>query len=421
MKPSDTPSQRRRFYAYMAVFILLIALSLHSTEADTASAQSETQQVQITGRVVNGTSGGQIPDDMIVFLLLIDQTQEAIIERVETSLDEDGSFLFHATPATDDQFYRLVADDGIFTPYLDLLPGETDQDNILTIFDSTTSLDDISFASYAMVVPVIDETDSQVTVLSSVRLINSGERVYLADLDDPNLTGFNLLRFNLPQEYQQLSVESDLPSGNVMEISTGFALSNPVPPGEYNILMSYTVPYQDGNLEYPLRLPFGADSVSILLPQGETQLQGMNLSHSGVEDIEGRQYISYQGENYQRGSQLDVSITGLPAAPLSNRVVDFFSSTQFNIALVSSTALVLALIIALVSIRVTRRRRVATAAATAEIISDNDHTRSQIILEIALLDELHEDGRIDQAQYIDKRRRLMRTAIEHERDPETPS
>ena len=116
------------------------------------------------------------------------------------------------------------------TPYVDVLPDNAEEEVTLTVYNSTTSLDEISVTTYSMVIPVIDGSTGVLGVLAAVNLVNSGDTVYLADLTDPALTGFKLLRFNLPEGYQELTVESDLPSGNVMEISTGFAISNPVPP-----------------------------------------------------------------------------------------------------------------------------------------------------------------------------------------------
>ena len=203
-----------------------------------------------------------------MFALVIDEGAEAIVDRVEAVTEADGSFAMEVPAIADGQFYRVVVDDGVYTPYVDVLAEDADDEVTLTVYDRTASLDEIAVTSYSMVIPVVDSATGIIGVLAAVNLVNSGDEVYLADLTDPDLTGFNLLRFNLPTGYQELSVESDLPSGNVMEINTGFAISNPVPPGEYSMVISYSVPFEGNELNYPMRLPFGAESVSILLPGG---------------------------------------------------------------------------------------------------------------------------------------------------------
>ena len=49
----------------------------------------------------------------------------------------------------------------------------------------------------------------------------------------------NFIRFSLPEGFFDLYVETDLPSGNLIEIPQGFALTSEVPSGDSNIIFSY--------------------------------------------------------------------------------------------------------------------------------------------------------------------------------------
>ena len=71
----------------------------------------------------------------------------------------------------------------------------------------------------------------------------------------------------MPKRYKSLSVESQLPEGNILEIETGFAMTNPIPPGSHSILIGYQAEYKEDNLKFPLRLPFGANEIKILIPK----------------------------------------------------------------------------------------------------------------------------------------------------------
>ncbi len=402
-----------------AALCILSILTFTKVAHPNTYAQPESDTVAIRGQVINGTSGGEPPSGLRVFLLLIDEGDETIIERMDTITAADGTFAIEAPTATSDQFYRIAVDDGVFTPFKDALPKNIGAKLELTIFNRTTSLDDISVESYAMVIPVIDASETTVSVLASVKLINSGEHVYVADLEDPALSGFKLLRFNLPEGYRMLSVESDLPSGNLMEIGTGFALSNPVPPGEYNLLLSYQAPYHNDEFTYPLRLPFGAETVSILLPEGSGELQGLGLQNRGSVEINDRAYVPYQGEKYERGSQLDVTINGLPRPSSRQQLLGFFSSTQFSVALVASVAAALMLIAILTSLRILGQR----SRGEAEFPEDHGPSaeREQIIVSIARLDEMHESGAIDEAAYLEERNVLMQRAVALNRNHEMRS
>ena len=332
-----------------------------------------------------------------MFVLVIDESEEAIVERVETVTGIDGTFALEVVEVSEPRFYRVVVDDGIYTPYVDVLPDNAEEDITLTVYDSTTSLDEISVITYSIVIPVIDGSTGVLGVLAAVNLVNSGDTVYLADLTDPALTGFKLLRFNLPEGYQELTVESDLPSGNVMEISTGFAISNPVPPGEYNMVISYTATFDDGEFAYPFRLPFGAVSVSILIPEDNGTVSVLGLQQTDTVTIGDERYVKYEGTNYERSSELDIVITGLPKPDLQSQVLDFFESVQFRIAIIVSVALAMIAIVAYVIIA-SRRHQVASVSNVMQSSGESD-TRSTIVAAIAELDEMHELGKIDDHEY----------------------
>ena len=396
-----------------ALVMIGVAFALTQLALPTV-AQSPNGTITISGQVVNGTKGGESPAEVTVFALTIDESEEAIVERVETVTEADGSFALDVAEVSEPQFYRVVVDDGVYTPYVDVLPKDADEEITLTVYDSTTSLDEISVTSYSMVIPVIDGSTGVLGVLAAVNLVNSGDTVYLADLTDPALTGFKLLRFNLPEGYQELTVESDLPSGNVMEISTGFAISNPVPPGEYNMVISYTASFDGGAFSYPFRLPFGADNVSILIPEESGKVSGLGLNQAEAVNIGDERYSKYEGSNYERGTELGVVISGLPRPDLQSQVLDFFESVQFRIALIVSVALGMIAIIAYV-VFASRRHQVVSAAMATRSSGETD-TRSATVAAIAELDEMHELGKIDDHEYSTRRSRLMREVIDAEID-----
>ena len=398
----------------MFVLVVIGTVLALTQPAHSAVAQSPEDTVTISGQVVNGTKGGETPAEVTVFALIIDESEEAIVERVETVTRGDGAFALGVAEVAEPRFYRVVVDDGIYTPYVDVLPENAEEEIILTVYDSTTSLDEISVTTYSIVIPVIDGSTGVLGVLAAVNLVNSGDTVYLPDLTDPALTGFKLLRFNLPEGYQELTVESDLPSGNVMEISTGFAISNPVPPGEYNMVISYTAAFNDGKFAYPFRLPFGAGSVSILIPKDNGTVSGLGLQQTETVTIGDERYVKYEGTNYERSSELDIVITGLPKPDLQSQVLDFFESVQFRIAIILSVALAMITIVAYVVIA-SRRHQVASAPTAMQSSGESD-TRSTIVAAIAALDEMHELGKIDDREYSTHRSRLMREIINSEVD-----
>ena len=402
------------------MLVLAVALSAFGVLAGamTASAQPNEGMLTLSGRVVNGTQGGEPPDDLTIFALVIDEGAESIVERVEGVTQPDGSFSLDVIDVSEGQFYRVVADDGAYTPYVDVLPPDAGEEITLTVYDRTASLEDISVTTFSMVIPAIDADNEVLGVLAAVNLVNSGDEVYMADLTDPNLTGFNLLRFNLPAGFQQLSVESDLPSGNVMEIDTGFAISNPVPPGEYSMVISYSVSFANGEFEYPFRLPFGAESVTVLMPEGSGEVTGLGLTRGDTAVIGDDRYIQYAGTDYERRAELGLRITGLPKPDLQSQFIEFLGSDEARIAIVVSV--VIAMIGIVVYVVLMSRRQVQTAASSKiESAGTTGDTRSNLVSAIAQLDDLHELGKIGDAEYVSRRRKLVQQIIDAENDQST--
>lgn len=406
-----------RALARASISLLVAGLLLLGFWTEAVVAQEGVGETTITGRVVNGTEGGESPSGLTVFALVIDQGSESIIERVEGLTEEDGAFSLDVTGLSEGQFYRVVADDGVYTPYVDLLPEDVAEEVVLTVYGRTASLDEISVTTFSMVIPTIDEDNEVLGVLAAVNLVNSGDEVYLADLTDPDLTGFNLLRFNLPEGYQQLTVESDLPSGNVMEIGTGFAISNPVPPGEYNMVISYSASFANGEFEYPFRLPFGAENVTVLIPEGSGEVSGLGLSRNETAVIGDERYVQYEGSGYERRAELGMRITGLPQPDVTSQFVEFLGSDEARVAIVASVVIAMLGIVAYVVLLSRRRARATVSGAVVSKGSVDGDARSELVSAIAELDELHELGKIEEGEYMAQRRRLVQQVIDSEDDP----
>ena len=426
MKGRDkTLLSMRRVIAEIFVAIVLGSFVPLFFFATGVAAQDTEEMRTLSGRVVNGTEGGEAPAGLTVFALVIDEDAESIVERVESVTEADGSFAIDVARVSGGRFYRVVADDGVYTPFVDLLPADAGKEITLTVYDRTASLDEISVTTYSIVIPAIDEDNEVLGVLAAVNLVNSGDEVYLADLTDPNLTGFNLMRFNLPAGFQQLTVESDLPSGNVMEIDTGFAISNPVPPGEYSMVISYSASFADGVFEYPFRLPFGAKSVTVLIPEGSGEVTGLGLTRADTAVIGDARYVQYEGSSYERRAELGLRITGLPRPNVTSQFVEFLGSDEARIAIVASVVIAMLGIVAYV---VVLSRRQVRASAAGGVVSDGDfdgdlggdsggNTRSHLVMAIAELDEMHELGKIEEAEYMGRRRQLVQQVIDAEGDP----
>lgn len=380
------------------------AIAIHTSSSPIVSAQDQPDRIQ--GRVSNGTQGGVLPPDLEVLLMSIDLSTNQIIEQETTTVDEDGIFLFDNLISGLGLSYRVVVNADNYTPSVDMANVENWQNLRVNIYDDTQSLDGITLSSYVLMVPTIDARTRQVGILTVINVNNVGDRIWIPNLDDPNLTGLDLLRFNLPDGFSDLSIESELPTGSILEIDTGFAMTNPIPPGEAAILLSYIIPYTGDGFDFDLKLPYGADEVRMLLPDegGEISAEGLGSAASIV--VAESVFNSVEGKNFAADEVVEARFSGLPQPTLLQSLSEFFEGRTYVIVIIWVVGIALLGILgyALYSSR-----------KGADLSSDDDDevaSRVDVLAEIAALDDEFEANNIDEDEYNDQRDELKRIAME---------
>ncbi len=402
------PSRAARFL----VLFLVIAFGLIGPGgfSGTQTANAQSFQNEIKGIVVNGTDGGVLPVDLEVLLLSVDDTAGQIIEQETTKVAADGTFGFGNLISGPGVSFRVVANAGDYTPSLDLSAVD-DWSNIrLTIYDQTTSLEDITIGSYVLMIPTIDKRSRQAGILTVINLSNSGDRVWIPDLEDPGLTGLDLLRFNLPDGFTDLSVESELPAGNILEINTGFAMTNPIPPGNASILLSYIIGYEADGFEFTLKLPYGADQIRVLLPDGGGAIAGKGFGSVESVVVTDSVFNSVEGKDYPVGDEIEITFSGMPQPTPIQALSDFLQGRSYVIVIIWVVGIALLGILGYAMF--------SSRKNTGKNDDNNEDykSRADVVAEIASLDEEFETDKIDEDDYRDRRDELKRLALELEEE-----
>ena len=162
--------------------ILAALVSAIPLGARTAAAQTPET---IAGRVINGTAGGTVPEGLEVVLLTLDESKAQIVGRDSAFVDEEGRFEFTGFTTGPGLTYRVAANDGLFTPSVDLA-NTTDWSNVeLVTYDRTRSLHDLWVSSYSLLVPSVDARSRTMGVLGAIDIRNEGDTVWLPELNDP--------------------------------------------------------------------------------------------------------------------------------------------------------------------------------------------------------------------------------------------
>ncbi len=390
-----------RFLVLVLITALLVTLQMQSAGLPVASAQ--TPPDEIVGIIINGTDGGVVPENMEVLLMSIDMASNQIIEQESTNVDEDGIFRFSNLVSGPGLSYRVVANTGAYTPSVDMTTVDNWSNVRINIYDPTTSLEDINLGSYVLMIPSIDARSRQAGILTVINVNNAGDRIWIPDMNDPSLTGLDLLRFNLPDGFTDLNIESELPSGNILEIGTGFAMTNPIPPGTAAILVSYTIHYEGDGFDFNLKLPYGAGQVRMLLPKDAGVIKAPKLGSLESVVVADNVFNSVEGNNFAVDEEINANFTGLPQPTALQSLSDFFDGRTYVIIIiwVVGIALLAVLGYALYSSR-------KHPSLSSEDV-DEFAVRGDIVAAIAALDE----------EYNVKRDELKRLALEF--DEESPT
>lgn len=409
-----------RMWRVSLVFLGMIALvAAFGAMPKVASAQST--PTEINGTVVQGTPGSTVPAGTTVVLLVVDEARQEIISNEQTIIGTNGEFTFTDFLAGPGLTYRIAVNDDEYTPSIDLIPGEDSFSDVeLTIYERTQSLEDIRISTYSMLIPSIERAGRLMGVLAVFSVINSGDRVWIPDINDPNLTGFDLLRFNLPEGFSGLSVESNLPAGNILEIPTGFALTNPLPPGEFDILVTYVVEYKGDSLDFPLRLPYGADQVRVMIPEGKGVVTGLGFGEAEGAIIDDTAYSVVDGLDYARDSQLDIRFNSLPTPSLLERTQSFFDGRGYIVVVAWVAGAVMLGLLAYAFFFAKGRGKVKAPTGPGQYPEYEGLQRTEIVETIAALDKQHDSGEIEETDYAARRAALTLAALSVEKNEDPP-
>jgi hypothetical protein len=226
------------------------------------------------------------------------------------------------------------------------------------------------------------------------------------------------LRFNLPDGFSDLSVESELPAGNILQINTGFAMTNPIPPGEAAILMSYIIPYSGDGFEFTLKLPYGLDQLRMLLPDGGGTISGQGLGAIESVVVAENVFNSVEGNDYPAGDEIVVAFSGMPQPTILQSASDFFRGRTYVIVIIWIVGLALLGILGY-AMYSSRREAVGRGIEMPDLDdlrgmdpetrrAKTAQLREMMVGELADLDDEFEAGDYEEDDYQEHRRELIR-------------
>ena len=397
----------------LAIAAGLLALALYAglgANGGTMAAVQAQESRSIEGVVSNGTAGAAVPGDLAALLLITD-AEGRLQGTGQAAVSAGGRFTFAEVPVIPNASYTFSVDyGGVF--YGPTRPASAlAQPLNITIYEPTTDYTLIRVQRQVMLLSAVDAAQRTATATEFVRLVNTGDRTLQPDLAAPGQISF--LRFALPPNAAEVTLQSNLRGGDVISIGSGFALTAPVPPGEHIVDFSYTFPYAGDGLAYRQSLPQGAGVFQVLLPESWETAEPAPLQPLPVIDLDGARYRAWEARDIPPGPGLQLEFRGLPQPGLLARLGATLSGGGFwQTAVPSALAAFLA---ALLLLGVIRRYRPQPAAANPPPEPSPPPAaaihRQQLIASLAQLDEQYAAGAIPAPEYHDQREQLLEAAL----------
>lgn len=354
------------------------------------AAPSAAATMTIGGTVVDGTAGSKLPPDLKVTLDGVDATGQALAER-SASVDPSGKFTFDGVPSGGKGYIVSADYAGVrYRATVDVKGGSPSPVTV-KVYEPTTSDQSLRLASAYWVVAAVDAKDQQITVLENLTVQNAGDRTFIGDhRGDPGSDAPGVLprtiRLPLPQGASDFTVAAGLDPNAVLPVANGFVDTDPVTPGQHQIVYHYVMAFADGGFEIRKSLPYPADNLIFLAPDSGYNIRSDRLGDGGTTTIGGTKYVVMGANKVPANQDVIVDVLGLPNPPTSRVSPD----TLRLVAVAVSVPFLLAALA--LGIRASQRFR-----------RDIPAERHALLSAIAQLDDRFERGQVDPTRYAAER------------------
>jgi hypothetical protein len=378
---------------------LIIALLIFSFGAHPVLAQTDTPPTgptgEVTGTIINKNTGEVVAEQLEVTLHVLDQNY-ADIGMLSGQTQTDGTFLFADAPFDVNLQYAVMATfDGV-TYFSDVVPVDMDSMQVSVQVPVHESTSDPTGVQVDQMHILFNFAEDGLETIELYLLSNTGERtikdVYQLD-GDKTAT----LEFPLPPDADFIFFKPD-DQDRFVKLDGRFADTYPILPGadSAQIMVSYLVPFSNGRT-YSYTAPLNILNMNLLVEEdASVKLQGEGLAgpqRTALED--GSVYLVYSYANLSAGESLEVFFI---------RSGNSSKGKDTTIPpLVAGTA---AFGLAVMGYGIWWWRK--TDSTQGGDVEQSDNTPlDDLILEIAKLDEEHEQGHLGSDEHQRLRRELM--------------
>ncbi|MCG3211377.1 MAG: hypothetical protein FOGNACKC_05021 [Anaerolineae bacterium] len=349
----------------------------------------------LTGQVINAATGQPVANIPVALHAF---QNGAPLESLTGQTDANGVYTFNKL-LTDHTIFYVVEGKYQDVPYVTQEPGMflPDSNEVklnLTVYDTTTTGDAIDVTQLHY---LLSFNPGVINVLQIFVVGNTGDKTFIGQ--DGKTFGFAI-----PKDATNVRFQNDTGQRFSQDGSTYFD-SEPVMPGEEGLTIAaiYDVPFSGDQKTIEFPLTENVKALDVLMTD-----QGATLTSNQVDFVENKQFQGntfavFTRKDVPKGQVVSLNLSGLndltfaapPDAPPGSAPASADTS-WFNQELAKWVVLGLGLVAVVVAAVVYPMRRPAMAAPS----SDSPETRRQkLLLTLARLDEVYENGDLDEDVY----------------------
>ena len=296
--------------AVLALLILLAAAGTPPFTMKVGEAAPATQGSVVMGQVTNGTFGGRVPSDLLVFLHVFSGVEET--GTYETTVTADGSFrLDGLTIAEGETVVVRTVYQGV--PYFSDLhtagPGQQVYSLPVTIYETTEDLADVLITQMHV---FVSEAGDRLQVGEHYLVSNAGDRTCVGG-EDRGTGRRTTLTFTLPGGAGGLRFDGPGLGERFLERPGGFADTRPIPPGSaaVEVFFHYDLPSR-GRLRVERVFDVPVESLVLVVPEDGVSLDGEDIISAGTLDTGMGAALSYTAGPLAAGEPLIFTVVARP-------------------------------------------------------------------------------------------------------------
>lgn len=398
----------------LLIALAILTLGLFLIPLPNAHAQSSTQG-KIEGIVVNATKDAALGStaNLTVTLMSLAQGATSIITQT-TQTDAEGRFVFTNLDTTSTTRYLATtryADVEYYSNILAFASDVTSLSTTISVYESTDNPDVVKILETHL---IMDVQAPWLVVQQIIVLENTSDRVYVNRANVPHPP---TLLLPIPTKAIDVQFDDQTVDQTTLRGEGVLTYTLPIGPGKDQIIFEYAVPYTAPKYEFNLPLFNDVGRLVLYLVDVGATIQSQQLSPAPnpMEGTPGApKLVVVAGEKLAAGTTVQAVLDKLPAASgpsspttTTTTALPFGNTQTITVVLIALAAGVLA---ALIAYPLLRKRHHIEAEEDEE--DDTRDARTELLKQIAALDDAFEAGEIGEAEYKAQRAALKSRAKE---------